>query len=137
MPLVLVATRGVRERIWLQQRINCFFEINRLIDGLQLSLPGSSWLYLFTTSSPRSEKGEATREARGAQQNFPSSPHARMASIPTRRALPVDSESVHKYVDSSNSVQFEDFEKLRRSIQYDCGNSLAALAGKLNLTKLK
>ena len=32
-------------------------------------LPGSSWLYLFTTSrAPRSEKGEATREARGAQQ---------------------------------------------------------------------
>ena len=32
-------------------------------------LPGSSWLYLFTTNIPRSEKGEATKaQQSGAQQ---------------------------------------------------------------------
>ena len=43
-------------------------------------LPGSSWLYLFTTSRERSEKGEkgeATREARGAQQLTCSVPSGR------------------------------------------------------------
>ena len=37
-----------------------------------LRLPGSSWLYLFTARKEREriEKGEATREARGAQQTL-------------------------------------------------------------------
>ena len=33
-----------------------------------INLPGSSWLYLFRKA--KSEKGEATREARGAQQTL-------------------------------------------------------------------
>ena len=37
--------------------------------GRRFALPGSSWLYLFT-STTRSEKGEATRAARGAQEGL-------------------------------------------------------------------